>query len=122
MKTLLKMKIGSLAAEAAIIHREERKWRGTHPMRARLHEHRVNEVRKECHAALIVYGFMRGRHLKAVCDNMHDRPRWDRVMGILKRFNKHEDPRHLRQWFAGWVDAAGLPDYLKPSWTDWAEL
>ncbi len=53
MKTYLKIKISSLAAEARIIRREEQRWPGDHQIRTGLHEHRVIDVRREARSALL---------------------------------------------------------------------
>ncbi len=66
MKTHLKIKIKSLAAESRIIRLEEKKWRGGHPMRISLWDHRVKAVRNEARAALLAYGFLRGRTYRQV--------------------------------------------------------
>lgn len=60
-KTYLKMKIVSLAAEARLIRREEKNWYGPSETRTGLYLHRVLDVRREARAALLAYGFIRGR-------------------------------------------------------------
>ncbi len=61
MKTYLKIKIKSLAAEARIIRQEEKKWPGPSDVRLGLREHRIKDVRREARAALLAYGYLRGR-------------------------------------------------------------
>lgn len=72
----LKVKIRSLAAEARIIRQEELRLRDrgrSRPLPAHLlgvreglRLHRVNDVRTEARAALLAYGFLRGRPLEAI--------------------------------------------------------
>jgi len=109
MKTLLKMKICSLAAESRIIRREERKWPGSHVsgMRKRLYEHRKNVVGKETRASLIAYGFLRGRSYDRIEGKCKNAPDWVRVMRILKRFSPDME-QVWRQRFAQWIDEATL--------------
>lgn len=54
------MKIKSLAAEAAIIRREERRYPGNHAERVGLRQHRIDDVRREQRASLLAYAFIRG--------------------------------------------------------------
>lgn len=115
-KTFLKIKIKSLAEEARIIKQEERKWGGRHIMRRDLHEHRVNVVRKEIRASLLVYGFLRGRSYNRVEGKCHDSPDWKRVAAILKKFCE-EDERVWKQRFAEWIDEATLlHETFRPHW------
>lgn len=65
-KTYLKIKIKSLAEEARIIRHEEKKWYGPSETRTGLYLHRVRDVRSEARAALLAYGFLRGRPYAAL--------------------------------------------------------
>ena len=88
MKTYLKVKIKTLAAEAQIIRREERRWErriylGTkynskldreeprykvvrnHPVRVGLVAHRKTVVRHEARLSQLAYAYLRGRDLLA---------------------------------------------------------
>lgn len=57
-REMLRVKLKSLAAEAKIIRKEERRsWGG---LRESLHLHRINEVRQEARATHLAYGFIRG--------------------------------------------------------------
>lgn len=132
MKTHLKIKICSLAAESKIIRREERKWPGltaeqhaaydpflslTRPlpfnMRQSLHLHRVNDVRKATRAALLAYGFLRGRTYGQIENKTKNAPDWIRVIRTITQFSS-EDPRVLQQRFAEWIDDSPLEEELKP--------
>lgn len=83
MKSYLKVKIKSLAAEARIIRMEERRvngrrrWVYEHQGPAKrieelnrefdgLHYHRVMDVRRESRAAQLAYAFIRGRDYKSI--------------------------------------------------------
>lgn len=96
MKTYLKIKISSLAEEAKIIKREERKWNFvttkdnvafTHPLYFGLRDHRINVVRTECRYSHIAYGFLRGRAYKQIENKCHEAPNWERVAEIVRKFN-----------------------------------
>lgn len=86
MKTYLKVKIKTLATEAQIIRREEKRWEkrvylGTkynsktdqeeprykvvrnHPLRLGLQQHRKTVVRKEARLSQLAYAYLRGRDL-----------------------------------------------------------
>jgi hypothetical protein len=70
-KTYLKVKIKSLADEARTIRAEEKKASGR--VRQELHEHRVKDVRQETRAALVAYGYIRGRTYRQI----EPRTLWD---------------------------------------------
>lgn len=67
----LKIKIASLAEESRIIRAEEKKHTGE--QRNAIHNHRVIDVRRAQRATLIAYGFLRGRHYRAI----EPKTRWD---------------------------------------------
>lgn len=106
MKTFLKMKIKSLAAETRIIHSEERKWPGQSDMRQSLYHHRKTVVQRESRASQLAYGFLRGRDYKVMESKCHELPDWAKVEDIALRFGKaYYDQRELKQRFAAWKDA-----------------
>ena len=101
MKTYLKIKIVSLAAEAKIIKREERKWnfpvtidnvRSSHPLYFGLRDHRINVVRTECRHSNIAYGYLRGRSYKQIENKCHEDPHWDKVRAIISKFSPSTFP------------------------------
>ena len=112
MKTHLKIKIKSLAAEARIIKAEERKWRYPHPMRESLRRHRRKEVRAEARHSLIAYGFLRGRRYAQVEQPNeawagHKRgsgpPNWNRVRDLVAKYggmDKRDAAQKLAEWSA----------------------
>jgi hypothetical protein len=101
----LKIKIKSLAAEAAIIRQEELKWHGTSSARFNLHQHRVIDVRRESRAAQLAYGFLRGRAYRVMEAKAYDVPDWAKVQKIVERFCLG-DKRDAIQKFAEWVEMA----------------
>lgn len=98
MKTHLKIKILTLADEAKHIRRHERRWKTVrrdglpHPMFFNLEAHRKHEVRPECRASLLAYGFLRDRDYKKIENRCHTKPNWDRVATLLTVFGKHLYP------------------------------
>ena len=111
MNIYLKMKIMSLAAEARIIRTEEKKWPGEHVARNGLHRHRMHEVRPEARHALLAYGFLRGRHYRALEAKAARAPDWDRVQKLAEKFGAatKADQPIVAQRFAQWKDAAMQP-------------
>lgn len=101
-QTSVQIKIKSLAAEARIIrHAEQRRRKQTirgHRKVAddvvfwSLRNHRKIDVRNEARAALLAYGFMRGRPYLVMEAKYHEAPNWTRVAQILI---KYADPSTL---------------------------
>jgi hypothetical protein len=85
-KTFLKMKIMSLAAEARIIRREEKKWPTTTNVRWGLYSHRVAVVRPEARVALLAYAYLRGRPYVALERAPLTPPNWEKVTAMVARF------------------------------------
>lgn len=95
----LQVKICSLAEEAKIIRRKERRWKP----RWRSHQdqtffglksHRTCDVRREQRAALLAYGYLRGRTYLAIERSCDEAPNWTRVCEIALKFGplaKKED-------------------------------
>lgn len=109
MKTELKIKIKSLAAEARIIRSEEKKWPGQSYVRSSLHGHRTGIVRNEARHSQLAYGFLRGRPYVAMEQKAKTEPNWDRVENIAVRFrDSHggQTPQNVKQRFAEWKPAA----------------
>jgi hypothetical protein len=100
-KTYLKIKIMSLAAEARIIRNEERKWRGDHPVRFGLREHRVTVVRDEARVAQLAYGFVRGRSYAQLESNPKSTPNWARVATLAARYG---DKKVTLEQVMAWVE------------------
>lgn len=80
----LKVKVKSLAAEAAIIRLEESRARGA--LRDELRAHRQRDVRVEQRASQLAYGYLRGVPRAAIEPGARSEPDWDRVERMVKRF------------------------------------
>ncbi len=105
MKVYLKIKIMSLAAEARIIRKEERKTPGPSDARQGLHQHRVIDVRRECRVANLAYGFLRGRSYRALEAKCNEQPNWQRVAELIRKFGTPGLPvdairKALKDWIA----------------------
>jgi len=104
VKSKIRVKIKSLAAEAVMIRFEERRTKDASD-RGHLRHHRVSDVRSESRHALLAYAFMRGMPLKAVeaKSKVPADPR--RVKRIVKslggRMWDTADEQRLEGWFDG---------------------
>jgi hypothetical protein len=117
--TYLKIKIKSLAAEAKIIRLEEGRWPGTSTVRHGLHEHRIHEVRSEARAALLAYGYLRGRRyaqLEAPIGNDAPNRRqtnaidWIKVAKLVAKFGPN--PKFGWNDLKSWAESAGVEDAM----------
>ena len=104
MKTFLKIKCKSLAAEAKIIRREEHRWPKGSEVRKGLFYHRILDVRRESRSACLAYGFLRGRSYKSMEAKAYTQPDWKRVQSLVEKYSG-EDVRDVRQRFSAWKDA-----------------
>jgi hypothetical protein len=112
MKTHLKIKIMSLAAEACIIKAQQRRWKAAprqagaapHAMWWSLREHRLDVVRPEARHSLLAYGFLRGRPYRAMEAKCYQEPDWDKVHDMALRFGGG-DKRDVAQRFAAWKES-----------------
>ena len=94
MRIYLKVKIKSLSAEASIIRREERRFPDKkHPVRRGLRDHRKVAVRREARAALLAYGFLRGRPLGKLEAKSRHEPDWKNVQRMVERYSIDDVPR-----------------------------
>jgi hypothetical protein len=107
VKIYLKVKIKSLAAEAGIIRKEEKRHRGE--VRSQLHQHRVLDVRREARAAILACGFLRGRDYRRMEMTPRERPAWKRVEDLVKKYGQ-DDIRDRMQRFSEWRSAADTPN------------
>jgi len=86
-----------------------------HKLKMELKGHRKTVVRDEARAALIAYGFLRGKPFRKVEKQAKfhnsnpyseaNKKLWTRVEQIVSYFS-NEDPRILKQKFAAWKDEA----------------
>jgi hypothetical protein len=131
--THLKIKLKTLAAEARIIRKEERKAlkagrnglasdRNDYERHYRayesLREHRTGVVRSTARVNNIAYGFLRGQ---AYCD-IENRTKSEvdlvAVLKLVKRFGTREDLARWPAWqtaATGWLDAQDCPAVNLPS-------
>lgn len=102
MKTYIKIKIKSLAEEAKMIRQEENKCsnaarkvehkQGWYAVREGLHNHRKLQVTPECRAALVAYGFLRGRTYNEVEGAAKTEPNWKRVEALVTTYGSRYIP------------------------------
>lgn len=98
----LKVKVKSLAAEAAIIRMEEGRSRGE--LRSSLRWHRQYDVRREQRAAQLAYGYLRGVAMTRIEPGAKTKPDWDRVRALVKKFG----PKDAFEKFDAWTGYAML--------------
>lgn len=120
MKTYLKIKGLSLAAEARIIKRLE-KARNTNPnLRKSLHLHRTQEVRSEARSTHLALGFLRGNTMQqmerplrpenqghvATKNMTRSAPNWKRIEQLVNKYGGQyfDSPQDLAQRFAEFKD------------------
>ena len=104
-----RVKINSLAEEARIIRREERRCKrqdyDTQSMRGCLREHRVKNVREEQRATLLAYAMFRGVPYRAVEPaSRKEFPAKD-VLRILKSLGDWQYNRTTVEDVRGWQSA-----------------
>lgn len=123
MNVHLRVKAMSLAAEASIIRKHERKilkhsrWQAIYHtiedakdsrlVFTSLHHHRVNVVRKHCRTANLAYGFVRGRSYKQMEQKCYEHPDWSAVEKLVLKY-ADGDPRDVMQRFSQWKADAGV--------------
>lgn len=117
MHVYLKVKVVSLAAEARIIRNLEQK-RRAYLRRTTgvagdtafwgLRKHRTWDVRREARSSCLAYGFLRGRHYRALEAKCYSKPDWKRVQYLIERYGEG-DKRLLVQKFSEWKDAQEIP-------------
>lgn len=87
----LKIKIKSLAAEAKIIRKEEKRAK-SQSIRESLYRHRIDVVRYEARHTNIAYGFLRGRTYAQIEANPKTPPNWDKVRKMVEKYGTHIPP------------------------------
>lgn len=96
----MKVKIKSLAEEARIIRKEEKR---VPEKRESLHTHRVFDVRNEALAALMAYAFIRGKKFSKSFPNMK--------IGPYRRASLHKRVSEL-------ISKYGLADQINEQYKD----
>ena len=104
--TYLKVKIKSLAEEAKIIRLEERKAKkyGNKLLREGLRSHRIWDVRREARASLLAYAFLRGKSYHSIEQTVKNKPDWDRVVKIIKKFGGQIFSLTTKDTFNAWKE------------------
>lgn len=83
-REMLRVKVKSLAEEARIIRREEKKSHGM--IRAELYEHRIGIVRREARAACLALGLCKGRTIEQMEPTSKSKPDYKRVYELMRRY------------------------------------
>ena len=89
-RAYLKVKIKSLAEEARIIRKEEKRARRK-SIRMGLADHRKGIVRTEARHTHLAYGFLRGRDYHQMESSTHEAPNWDKVRKMVEKYGTHLD-------------------------------
>lgn len=84
-RVFLKIKLKSLAEEARIIRKEEKRHIGT--MRESLYLHRIHRVRTAARNTLLAYSYIRGRSYHQVERIAHTAPNWKEVERMVKQYS-----------------------------------
>lgn len=131
MKSYLKIKIKSLAAEAAIIRLEERRAlrhakhaQGRQGEEQRLadlfaeygglHRHRIEDVRWEARSACLAYAFLRGRRYGATEPAGSSKPSIARVAELVSKYG-YVEKKAAADRLKEWIDGGPAVDEPRPS-------
>jgi hypothetical protein len=82
-RVFLKVKVKSLAEEAKIIRKEEKK---NLLLKQELADHRKKIVRFEARHALLAYCFLRGREYRDIEPKCHVDPNWAKIRQMVERY------------------------------------
>jgi len=94
----LRVKIKSLAAEATIIRKEEKKYDGQSPERATLRLHRIVDVREESRAAQLAYAYLRCKPYKSI-EQKAGRPiPVKRLESLIRKYGSHTAIEGFAKW------------------------
>ena len=98
VSVFLKIKLKSLAAEARIIRRQERKTGGKHDhIRESLYLHRLHVVRRASRETHLAYGYLRGRPYRAMERNALRGPDWKSVASMVKKYGEFKE-EDFKSW------------------------
>ena len=118
MKTFLKVKTQTLAAEARIIRRLERnakrRYGGEHGLFKSLYQHRIGVVRSAARNHHLALGFLRGRSYRQMEDFARSTPDWQEIERQAIRFAGEEE-QVVKQRFAEWLGEAKAHAALFPA-------
>ncbi len=133
MKSYLKIKACTLAAEAQINRHQAAKWL-ERARAARLkqqhqkveyhmknfngiQDHRRKEIRIEARHTYLAYGFLKGNPYRSIERHSYTQPNWDKVEDMIKRFGEGRE-QDLMQKFSEWKsEAEQLVDPRSPATT-----
>lgn len=112
-RTYLKIKVTSLAAEQALIRREEQKVKKAYQRKRKsgdtppsvffgLQEHRKKDVRPEARAANLAYGFLRGRTYAQMEPKTYETFNFKRVEALVLKYGGAS----MKPLFVTWLKAA----------------
>jgi hypothetical protein len=85
-REMLRVKIKSLTAEAAIIRIEEKRAAKCAWLRAELTFHRKEPLRNEARASFVAYGLIKSRTLEQIEPNTKTEPDWVKVRAMIKAY------------------------------------
>lgn len=106
-REMLRVKLKSLAEEARIIRREERRAWGV--LRDELHQHRVRQVRSEARHTHLAYGFLRGKTYQQIePSGSYTLPDWNSVAAMLKKYGVVGAPAIGQSALLAWRNAADV--------------
>jgi hypothetical protein len=87
-RVYLKVKVKSLAAEAKIIRKEEKR-ASRLSIRIGLRDHRVGIVRHEARHAQLAYGFLKGRSYAEMEGGSKQAPDWNKIRKMVEKYGSH---------------------------------
>ncbi len=87
-RVYLRVKVKSLADEAKIIRKEEKRARLL-SIRIGLRDHRTGIVRHEARHAQIAYGFLKGRSYAEIEGGAKEAPEWAKVRKMVEKYGSH---------------------------------
>jgi hypothetical protein len=111
----LRIKAMSLAAEARIIRRQEKRLfkaarhhPGCRDKAEDLFWHRLDDVRPEARDTFLAYGFLKSRPYKDIEAKRYSDPDWDNIARMIDKYGMG-DIRDRMQHFERWKSEAGEP-------------
>lgn len=112
-RTFLRVKIKSLAAEAAIIRHEERRKTA---LRNSLVYHRREVVRPAARSAHLAYGFICGKTYREIEPKNYSWPNCQDITRLVKQYGIQWESASLQDYQAAKTDEASrLAEWLKES-------
>lgn len=68
-----------------------------------LHQHRIEDVRKEARNTCLAYGFLKGKTYNEIEKKVKTKPDWRRVMQLVLKYGEG-DPEIMKQQFKKWQE------------------